>query len=179
MRLGRTILDLSIPENAWILLYPSEYVRVVTDRDLVLYTSAEVAELLRLNHQVIQRKLAAGEIPAWRIGREWRIERARLIEWLERRSNQNQSPTEAWFDQAGRLRALPAKRSLRRPVLQRLAESFEPGRTYEEVEVNAMLRRFHTDVASLRREMVAERLFIRTRSGVYKLTASRDLVLKA
>ena len=30
---------------------------------IVLYTASEVAELLRLNHQVVQRKLQAGDIP--------------------------------------------------------------------------------------------------------------------
>lgn len=151
----------------------------MTDRELVLYTSAEVADLLRLNHQVVQRKLAAGEIPAYRIGREWRIERGRLLEWLERHSNEHQGPADPWFDRAGRLRALPAKQSLRRPVLERLAESFAPGRAYEEAEVNAVLRRFHADVASLRREMVAEKLFVRTRAGVYKLAGSRHPVVRS
>ncbi|MHB8450041.1 MAG: DUF2087 domain-containing protein, partial [Mycobacteriales bacterium] len=45
---------------------------------------------------------------------------------------------------------------------------FDPGRTYREEEVNVVLRQFHDDVASLRREMVAEKLFVRTRAGVYK-----------
>jgi excisionase family DNA binding protein len=55
--------------------------------DPQFYTSAEVADLLRMNHQVVQRKLQAGEIPAYRIGREWRVERAQLMEWLESHSN--------------------------------------------------------------------------------------------
>ena len=137
--------------------------------DLVLYTAAEVAALLRLNVQVVQRKLQAGEIPAYRIGREWRVERSQLLAWLERHSNRRRDPADAWFDADGRLASLPAKRSLRRPVLARLAGAFEPARTYTEREVNEVLRRFHQDVASLRREMVAERLFVRSRDGVYKL----------
>lgn len=134
---------------------------------LTLYTSAEVADLLRMNHQVVQRKLQAGEIPAYRIGREWRVERAQLMEWLEERSNQR-DPLDRWFDKAGRLSSLPAKRSARLPILERLAESFEPNRIYPEKEVNAVLRGFHDDVASLRREMVGVGLFVRTTDGVYK-----------
>lgn len=60
--------------------------------ELVLYTPAEVAEILRMNLQVVQRKLQAGEIPAYRIGRGWRIERSQLMRWLEERSNQRPSP---------------------------------------------------------------------------------------
>lgn len=153
------------------------YVSVVSD-ELVLYTAAEVAEVLRLNHQVVQRKLQAGEIPGYRIGREWRVERTQLLAWLERHSNQRRDPVAVWFDEHGRLTSLPAKRSLRGPVLARLAEAFEPTRSYKEQEVNEVLRRFHDDVASLRREMVAEKLFVRTRNGVYKLAVANEPALR-
>ena len=149
----------------------------MSDR-LVLYTTSEVADLLRLNPQVVQRKLQAGEIPAYRIGREWRVERDQLLAWLERHSNQRRDATDEWFDAAGRLRSLPAKRSLRQPVLARLVQAFEPQRSYQEKEVNEILRRFHDDVASLRREMVAERLFIRSRRGVYKRAAPDEPALR-
>lgn len=144
---------------------------------LRLYTAAEVADLLRLNHQVVQRKLQAGEIPAYRIGREWRVEHGQLLGWLEQRSNRRRDPLEQWFDKDGRLVSLPAKRSLRRPLLERLVEQLEPGRTFTEREVNTALRRFHDDVAALRREMVAEHLLVRTRSGVYKRTGPVSSVL--
>ena len=157
---------------------PAEYPEVAPDEDLVLYTTSEVADLLRLNLQVVQRKLQAGEIPAYRIGREWRIERSQLLAWLEQHSNQRRDMADAWFDGDGRLKSLPAKRSLRRPVLARLAEGFDPDRSYAEKEVNEILRRFHEDVASLRREMVAERLFIRSRGGVYKRVADAEPALR-
>lgn len=143
------------------------------DSPLVLYTSAEVAEILRLNHQVVQRKLQSGEIPAYRIGREWRVEKARLLTWLERHSNQKRDPIAPWFDADGRLVKLPVKQSVRKLVLDRLAASFEPNRTYREPEVNTMLRRFHDDVAALRRELVMHGHFVRTTDGVYKLAATR------
>lgn len=148
--------------------------------DLLFYTAAEVADLLRLNHQVVQRKLQAGEIPGYRIGREWRVERAQLLAWLERHSNQSaasRDPAAAWFDDAGRLRAIPASQQKRAPVLARLAELFEHGRTYEEAEVNVVLRAAHDDVATLRRELVAEKLLVRTRAGVYKRAAPRRAAL--
>jgi hypothetical protein len=55
-----------------------------------------------------------------------------------------------------RLTELPASRSKRMVVLERLALEFEPGVHYLEAEVNAMLSRFHDDVASLRRALVDE-----------------------
>ena len=140
--------------------------------DLQFYTSAEVADLLRMNHQVVQRKLQAGEIPAYRIGREWRVERAQLMDWLESHSNRRRSGGAAWFGPDGRLTSIPARQSQRRLVLDDLATNFEPGRTYQEDEVNAVLRRFHDDVAALRREMVAEGLFVRSTRGVYRLASA-------
>ena len=80
---------------------------------IVLYTAAEVAELLRLNHQVVQRKLQAGDIPGYRIGREWRVEHSQLIGWLERHSNQRRATSDAgkvlrnFLDDDGRLRSIP------------------------------------------------------------------------
>lgn len=140
---------------------------------LVFYTAQEVADLLRLNHQVVLRKLQAGEIPAYKIGREWRVEQSRLLGWLEERSNQRAATPEqrvlaTYFDRDGRLSEVPPKRSNRAIVLRRLVESFEPDRTYSEREVSAILRRFHDDVAWIRRELVAMRLLVRTPEGVYR-----------
>ena len=150
----------------------------MSDPGLIFYTSAEVADFLRLNVQVVQRKLAAGEIPGYRIGREWRVERRQLQSWLDQHSNQRQDPTERWFDRDGKLRSLPAKRSLRRAVLLRLAAVFARDRVYTERHVSALLRRFHDDVASLRREMVAEHIFTRTPAGIYKLRAASEPALR-
>lgn len=137
------------------------------DEKLTFYTSAEVAEMLRLHVQVVQRKLQAGEIPAYRIGKEWRVERGQLLEWLEQHSNQRARPlANRWFDRDGRLKAMPSQRAKRRAVLERIGERFEPGRAYPEREVNAMLRLVFDDTAYLRRELVAERI-LRRNKGVY------------
>jgi excisionase family DNA binding protein len=151
--------------------------------DLTFYTSAEVAQLLRLHPQVVQRKLQAGAIPGYRIGREWRVEREQLIAWLEQHSNQrSRTPemrvVENFFSADGRLRAIPAQRSKRTIVLERLAAEFEPARIYTEREVNAILRRFHDDVATIRRELVATKKLVRTKNGVYKRAAATELSLR-
>lgn len=65
-----------------------------------------------------------------------------------------------------RLTELPASRTKRLVVLERLALEFEPGVHYLEAEVNDMLSRFHDDVASLRRALVDERFLDRS-AGEY------------
>lgn len=60
------------------------------------------------------------------------------------------------FFRGDRLVELPSQRAKRLIVLERLALEFDPGRRYDEAEVNAMLRRFHDDHATLRRQLVDE-----------------------
>ena len=135
-----------------------------------------MADLLRLNEQVVQRKLKAGEIPGYRIGREWRIERTQLLSWLEQHSNQRDA-TDSWFFANGRLRRLPSQRAKRDKVLERIAHAIEPNRTYKERDLNALLRNFHDDVAALRRELVGIKLLVRSPDGVYKRTGPREAAI--
>ena len=46
-------------------------------------------------------------------------------------------------------------------MLEKLAEAFEPGRTYTEREVNLIIADFHDDFATLRRDLVHEGLMAR------------------
>ena len=56
----------------------------------------------------------------------------------------------------GRLSSIPTQRTKRLVVLDLLAQDFELGVRYRETQVNAILRRYHEDVASLRRYLVDE-----------------------
>lgn len=60
------------------------------------------------------------------------------------------------FVKDGRLVLMPTKRSKRLVVLDHLAQQFEPGLTYAEAEVNAILQGFYDDYAALRRYLVDE-----------------------
>jgi hypothetical protein len=65
----------------------------------------------------------------------------------------------------GRLVEIPRAPELRLELLRHVAERFEPGRTYCEPEVNALLREVHDDHASLRRYLVDARLLARDDAG--------------
>lgn len=142
---------------------------------LTFLTSAEVAERLKLNQQVVVRKLQSGEIPGYKIGKDWRVSAEQLSEWLQTKSNQNwQDPrtkVERTFFRGGKLTEVPAQRKKRIFVLERLVEEFEPGRVYTEAEVNAILGRFHSDVCTLRREFVIEKMMTRS-AGKYLRASS-------
>ena len=72
----------------------------------------------------------------------------------------------ATFVKDGRIVTMPTKRAKRLVVLDHVAQSFEPGRTYPESQVNEVLRSFHEDVAALRRYLVDEG-FLTREAGVY------------
>jgi hypothetical protein len=75
-----------------------------------------------------------------------------------------------YLDEQERVTQWPSKRNkgkFQLLVLQYLASKLEPGATYTEKEVNALLNQYHTfnDPALLRREMVERRLIERLRDG--------------
>jgi 8-oxo-dGTP pyrophosphatase MutT (NUDIX family) len=70
------------------------------------------------------------------------------------------------FLRGGRLRQIPTVAGKRRIVLEYLAALFEPGVRYAEREVNAILRAWYDDHATLRRYLVDSGLLARD-AGVY------------
>lgn len=78
----------------------------------------------------------------------------------------------AFLTDDGRLTRIPAKRSKRLVVLDLLAQEFEPGEAYPEVEVNRRLRSYHQDVAALRRWLVDEEFMAREHSWYWRTGGS-------
>jgi hypothetical protein len=66
----------------------------------------------------------------------------------------------------GQLHTIPSKHAKLMVVLDHLAQSFEPGRTYPEKEVNEILSDFHPDFAALRRYLV-ENQFLTRQDALY------------
>jgi hypothetical protein len=72
----------------------------------------------------------------------------------------------SFLDEEGRLHTIPTRHAKLLVVLDHLSQSFEPGRSYSEVEVNQVLNRFHADHAALRRYLVDEQ-FLTREDGQY------------
>lgn len=68
---------------------------------------------------------------------------------------------QATFFKDGRLLNIPTHSRPRRFIVEKIAEAFEWGRIYEEKEVNTILKTFHDDSATLRRELVEQKLMTR------------------
>ena len=71
----------------------------------------------------------------------------------------------AFLTADGRLSRIPTKIRKRLVVLNELAQQFEIGKTYDETQVNNILRSWHDDVAALRRYLVEEG-FLERRDGL-------------
>jgi DNA-binding transcriptional ArsR family regulator len=65
------------------------------------------------------------------------------------------------FFKDGRLLSIPTHSRPRRFVVERIAEAFVWGHLYDEKEVNAILKTFHDDTASLRRELIDQKIMTR------------------
>ena len=78
------------------------------------------------------------------------------------------------FIKDGRLLSIPAQYKKRRYVMEEIARSFEWGRLYDEKEVSAILRNFNDDFASLRREMIDQRIMMRENGRYWLVRPHND-----
>ena len=141
---------------------------------LKFYNTNEIAEMLKMNVQVIARKLQHGELIGYKIGKDWRVKESDLMEWLERHSNKAaMDPKQkiiGRFMKNGRFEILPAQRKKRLYILEHILQQFELNRTYPEKEINEIIAGLHDDYCRVRREFVDERMMYR-KDGNYRRNA--------
>jgi len=142
-------------------------------RNTEFFTTAELADKLKMNVQVITRKVQAGEIRAYKIGKEWRIPEPSVYEWLE--ANVNTSGTApakrlpvTAHDTSTHNGGSPAEK--RRHLLEYVLAQLEPIRLYTEKEIDRHLSRHFDDCPSVRREFV-ERRMIEMENGLFRRRA--------
>ena len=76
----------------------------------------------------------------------------------------------AFFTEDGRLKTIPAARGKREQVLRFLVSQLEPNRIYTEKEMNEFISKFHSDVCTIRREFIINKLMVRN-AGKYKVSS--------
>ncbi|MCP4686217.1 MAG: DUF2087 domain-containing protein [bacterium] len=141
-------------------------------RKTEFFTTAELAQKLKMNVQVITRKVQAGEIRAYKIGKEWRIPEPSVFAWLESHANTQSQPeprpkTSATLVKRDRARKLPAQPTKRKYLLEYILAQFEPNRQYSEEEIDSVISRYHEDSPTVRREFVGEKMMDRV-DGQYR-----------
>ena len=97
-------------------------------RKTEFFTTSELAKKLKMNVQVITRKVQSGEIQAYKIGKDWRIPEQSVHAWLEMHSNQNNRTTRqkvvSNFVKDEHIEKLPAQRSKRKYLLEYILAQF-------------------------------------------------------
>jgi excisionase family DNA binding protein len=141
-------------------------------RKTEFFTTSELAKKLKMNVQVITRKVQAGEIRAYKIGKEWRIPEQSVLEWLESNVNTGRKPTgkekaAASFAKDTKVKKLPTQHSKRKYLLEYMLAQFEPNREYTEDQVTGIIGRYHEDIEAVKREFISEKMMER-RNGQYR-----------
>lgn len=132
-------------------------------------TTTELAEKLKMNVQVITRKVQAGEIYAYKIGKDWRIPEQAVYTWLETHSNKKPSSSAKTNKQVTKLvsrkqqfvskpKEPPRAKSTRKHFLEYILAQLEPNKLYGEDEINRIISRFDSNFAEVRNEFISERM---------------------
>ncbi len=67
----------------------------------------------------------------------------------------------------GKLKSIPVQRKKRRIILEEILKEFTVNRTYTEKEVNEIIKVYHDDFCTLRREFIMEKL-LKRENGIYQ-----------
>ena len=78
----------------------------------------------------------------------------------EREEKYRMSVINAFF-QYGKLKSIPVQQKKRKIVMDEIAKKFQYGVVYSEREVNITIADFHDDFCTIRREMIAFKIFTR------------------
>jgi hypothetical protein len=131
--------------------------------DLVEMRAAGTAHLYRLNKRTLQR-----------LNRElFTPEQVASIADNVESASWERKVLRTYFED-GRLTKIPDTRKKRDVILKWLAEQFEHGVQYTEPQVNAIIKRYHPDSATLRRELVGGKLMQRENGIYWRLAAAAD-----
>jgi predicted transcriptional regulator len=150
------------------------------------YSVEELAELLQLKPSTVSHhlsKLAEAELVSSRAESYYSIYQLDK-KMLEEKSRSMFSQTELsnvaaevdadaydnkvikdYSKRDGSLKTLPAQRKKLEAILRHVVKSFEMGKRYSEKRVNEILKGYHDDTATLRRELVGFKLMEREGGG--------------
>lgn len=143
-------------------------------RETEFFTTSELAQKLKMNVQVITRKVQAGEIQAYKIGKDWRIPEQSVLEWLENHSNRNGKPgkdrSKAKSTAKEEHPPTETAEPQRRFLLEYILAQFEPERDYADKEVDGIIARYQNDTVLVKRELVTSGM-LSNEGGRYRRTA--------
>lgn len=88
----------------------------------------------------------------------------------EQQSKLKDAVVRNFFDKEGRLKSIPSQLKKKLIVLEHLVDRLETERGYEESEINAYVRLYHEDFATIRREFIVQG-FMTRENDIYRRNA--------
>ena len=67
--------------------------------DIRLLTLSEAAKLLQVSSRTLQRMIRNGELPAFKVGGQWRLRETQLRQWVESRGGLIDDPKKPGLEQ--------------------------------------------------------------------------------
>ncbi|RKX18627.1 MAG: hypothetical protein DRP35_08955 [Candidatus Zixiibacteriota bacterium] len=126
------------------------------------FTTAELAKKLKMNTQVITRKIQSGEIRAYKIGKDWRIPEQSVFDWLENNVNekgkQSKKQTKKQIISEDKTGKLMLKTNKKKYLLEYILAQFEPNLKYSESDLNKIINRYHSDIKTIRNDFINEQM---------------------
>lgn len=86
----------------------------------------------------------------------------------EQQQRMKESIIKNFFTAEGRLKSIPAQLKKKLIVLEHLVSRLETGRKYSEPEINAYIKNYHEDFATIRREFIMHQFMFRE-NDIYEL----------
>ena len=128
----------------------SFHMKKLEDAGLVISRKEQYYTVYSLNRAVLEKNLY--EVAA--------SEPEQIDEQQKREEAYRQRVIKAFFEY-GKLRSIPVQRKKKLICYELIAEHFEPGKVYEEKEVNAIISPIYEDYCTVRRDMISEGIFSR------------------
>ena len=67
-------------------------------QNIHLLTLAEAANILQVSTRTLQRMIRSGELPAFKVGGQWRVRETQLRQWLENRGGSSREGAKEGVD---------------------------------------------------------------------------------
>ena len=128
----------------------SFHMKKLEDAGLVVSRKEQYYTVYSLNRDILEKTMY--EVVAF--------EPEQIDEQQKREEAYRQKVVKAFFEY-GKLRAIPVQRKKKLICYELIAEHFEPGRVYEEKEVNGIISPIYEDYCTIRRDMISEGIFRR------------------
>ena len=139
------------------------------------FTTSELAKKLKMNVQVITRKVQSGEITAYKIGKDWRIPEHSVFDWLEKNSNKSgiKNSRQKLVLESGKEKKPEngqRKSTNRKYMLEYILAQFEPGRSYTKEEAVRIINRYNEDYSTVLQEFVSEKMLKKSSDGYHRFS---------